>query len=117
MKSEKDELKAHALELTEREQLLEHSTESLKLENSILIQQFEKLKEKYDEEAASFKEQLQNLKDRVASTLQQFTSGDINAQDLIKFLSEMGVTLHCSEKEMARLERVAITATEEERAE
>ena len=118
LKTEKEELEVRAARLLEREQLLEQCTESLKLENSILIQQFEKLKVKHEQEAAAFEKQIQALKERVGTTLQHFTVGEINAQELVESLSEMGVTLNCSEEEMTKLERVAAkAATEEQRAE
>lgn len=98
--------------------MLEQCTESLKLENSILIQQFEKLKIKHEQESVAFEEKLKNLKNQVGTTLQKFTAGEIDAKQLIKFLSEMGVQLQCTEEDMTRLERVALkTATEEQRAE
>lgn len=118
LKLEKEDLEARAARLLEREQLLEQCTESLKLENSILIQQFEKLKVKHEQESVAFEEKLNNLKTHVGNTIQKFTVGEIDAKQLIQFLSEMGVQLHCTEEDMTRLERVAQkTATVEQRAE
>ena len=118
LKLEKEELEARTKRLIEREQILEQCTESLKLENSILIHQFEKLKVKHEQETAAFTEQLQTLKDRVATTLHHFTTGQMNAHQLVESLAEFGVTLECSEDDMARLEKVAaVTATEEQRTE
>ena len=118
LKLEKEDLEARAARLLEREQLLEQCTESLKLENSILIQQFEKLKVKHEQESVAFEEKLNNLKTHVGTTIQKFTAGEIDAKQLVQFLSEMGVQLQCTEEGMTRLERVAQkTATVEQRAE
>lgn len=99
LKTENGELVARTEQLIERQQLLEQCAESLKLENSLLIQQFDRLKLKHEQESLVFERQLQELKQRVGHTLQQFTNGEVTAQELVHALSEMGVELKVPEGE------------------
>eukprot|EP00889_Picochlorum_renovo_P004120 jgi/Picre1/31150/NNA_006504.t1 len=60
--SEKNtELEATVQRIEEREKILQQCVESLQLENSMLIQQFERLKVKYEEETAGFENSLKEL--------------------------------------------------------
>ena len=116
LKAENEELAARADRLLERQALLESCAESLKLENGLLIQQFDRLKAKHDQEGAAFQERLEELKAGVAASLQRFTEGGITADQLIAFLSGMGVELRCPREEVAKLPpRLAIAGTQEER--
>lgn len=116
LKAENEELVERAERLLERQQLLESCTESLKLENGLLIQQFDRLKLKYEHESSAFQAQLADLKERVSTSLQRFTAGDITAQQLIAFLADMGVELRCPEAQVAQLpQRLAQATNEEER--
>ena len=115
--AENEELTQRAERLLERQQLLEQCAESLKLENSILIQQFDRLKVKYEQESAAFQEQLQVLKESVSTSLQRFTAGEMTSEQLIGTLAELGVELHCPQEQLAELpQRLAAANTVEERA-
>ena len=59
----------------------------------MLLQQFDRLKGKYEGEAAGFREQLEGLKAAVGGALGRFTAGDISAEQLVAFLGQMGVEL------------------------
>lgn len=115
-KAEKEELIQRAERLIERQQLLEQCAESLKLENSILIEQFDRLKLKHEQESIAFQEQLQLLKERVSASLQQFTAGQITAEQLINTLGKFGVVIACPQEQLQELpQRLANAATAEER--
>lgn len=58
LKAENEALAARADSLLERQAALESAAESLKLENCTLLQQFDRLKIKYEHEAAGFQEQV-----------------------------------------------------------
>jgi len=116
--AEAAELTQRAERLLERQQLLEQCAESLKLENSILIQQFDRLKVKYEQESAAFQEQIQVLKERVSASLQAFTAGEMTAEALTEALAETGVELHFPQEQLQQLsQRLATATTVEERAE
>jgi hypothetical protein len=93
LRAENEALMARADALLERQALLEQCAESLKLENSTLIGQFDRLKLKHEAEAAGFGEQLAELKAAVGGALSRFTAGDLSADQLVAFLSQMGVEL------------------------
>jgi chromosome segregation ATPase len=95
LRAENEALGARADSLLERQAALEAAAESLKLENCTLLQQFDRLKIKYEQDAAGFQEQVAELKSSVSGALQRFTSGDISADQLLAFLGAMGVELRC----------------------
>lgn len=116
LQAQNEELIHRADKLLERQQLLEQCAESLKLENSILIQQFDRLKLKYEKESTVFHDKLSELKSNVTSVLNKFTQGDITAEQLIKFLGDMGVELKCPTEQVEQIpKRLAIAATSDER--
>lgn len=116
LKAEKEELSQRAERLLERQQLLEQCAESLKLENSILMEQFDRLKVKHEQESIALQEQLQSLKETVSTSLQQFTVGEITADQLMNTLAELGVELHCPQSQLQELpQRLANANTVQER--
>lgn len=118
LRNENHELSIRADQLLERQQLLEQCAESLKLENGILLQQFERLKVKHEEETAALEEQIRSLKEQVTTVLQSFTEGKTTASELIESLNDIGVELRLPEQELAAVpERLAAATTSEERVE
>lgn len=116
LKEANDELTTRAERLLERQQLLEQCAESLKLENGILIQQFERLKLKHEQESAAFYEQMQALKSTISAQMHTFIQGEINASQLVEALKEIGVELSVTEQSVQALDqRLAVAATPEER--
>lgn len=103
LKAENEALAARADSLLERQAALESAAESLKLENCTLLQQFDRLKIKYEHEAAGFQEQVAELKAAVSGALSRFTSGEISADQLTAFLSAMGVELRCRKEALDSL--------------
>lgn len=118
LETEKKDLSIRADRLLERQQLLEQCAESLRLENGILLQQFEKLKMKHDEEIAALEANIANIQKTASRMLQNFTEGKMNAQELIEGLAEVGVELQLPENELVAVqEKLNAANTTKERAE
>lgn len=118
LETEKKDLSIRADRLLERQQLLEQCAESLRLENGILLQQFEKLKMKHDEEIAALEANIANIQKTASTMLQNFTEGKMNAQELIEGLAEVGVELQLPENELVAVqEKLNAANTTQERAE
>jgi len=83
--------------IQEREEILERCVESLKMENSMLIQQFERLKMKHEEETAAFEQQMKELQKKVSEVLHAFAHGKINVKDMNEALQRLGVEFVCPE--------------------
>ncbi|PRW60840.1 peptidase M23 [Chlorella sorokiniana] len=103
LKAENQDLAARSASLLEQQAALEAAAEGLKLENSALIQQFDRLKLRFEAESASFQEQLSELKEAVGGALSRFTQGEIDADQLVAFLSSMGVELRGRREDLASL--------------
>ena len=95
--SRAQELEDTVKRIQEREEILERCVESLKLENSMLIQQFERLKMKHEEETAAFEQQMKELQKRVSDVLNSFAHGKINVKDMNEALQRLGVEFVCPE--------------------
>jgi hypothetical protein len=91
LKNANASLETQAEELRAKQLLLEQCSESLKLENTLLIQQFDRLKLKYEQESLSSQKQLQELKTCVTNTVQKYIHGETNLQELVFSLGEVGV--------------------------
>jgi len=91
LKNANTSLETQAEELRAKQLLLEQCSESLKLENTLLIQQFDRLKLKYEQESLSSQKQLQELKTCVTNTVQKYIHGETNLQELVFSLGEVGV--------------------------
>jgi len=115
LEQEHEDLKARAARVEERERLLEQCAESLKLENSMLIQQFERLKVKHEQETSAFEEQMKNLQQHVGTALKSFVNGEFNVKQLQDELKALGVEFSCPEGKTLQLADLEKAGTEKER--
>lgn len=113
LRNDNEELLKRADRLLDQQQLLEQCTESLKLENTILLQQFDRLKLKHNEENAQLQAQFTELKQQVGSTLNQYAAGEVTAEQLLNFLKEVGVEVHFQAKDFERPQLIQASTTEE----
>ena len=110
-----EDLQVRAARVEEREKLLEQCTESLKLENSMLIQQFERLKVKHEQETAAFEEQMKKLQQQVGTALKSFVTGEFDVKQLQDELKSLGVEFSCPEGKTLQLSELEKAGTEKER--
>lgn len=115
MSEKTNDLEMTVQRIQEREKILQQCVESLQLENSMLIQQFERLKVKYEEETAGFESSLKELQKNVSSVLQKFTQGVIDAVALGEELHRLGVEFACPEGQTVVMEELEKAQTEKER--
>ncbi|KAL4437448.1 hypothetical protein ABPG75_004587 [Micractinium tetrahymenae] len=101
--AENAELAARADSLAEKQAVLEAAAEGLRLENTALLGQFDRLKLRHEEEAAGWAEQVAELKAAVSGALSRFACGEISADQLVAFLSQMGVELRGRKEDLATL--------------
>lgn len=110
-----EELQARSARIAEREKLLEQCAESLKLENSMLIQQFEKLKIKHEEETTEFESQMKKLQKEVSMVLKKFTSGECGVKKMQEELRSLGVDFACPQGKTLQLADLEKANTTQER--
>eukprot|EP00890_Picochlorum_soloecismus_P006686 jgi/Picsp_1/842/NSC_04330-R1_hypothetical protein COCSUDRAFT_64098 [Coccomyxa subellipsoidea C-169] len=110
-----EDLQVRVARVEERERLLEQCAESLKLENSMLIQQFERLKVKHEQETSAFEEQMKNLQQQVGTALKSFVNGKFNVKQLQEELKALGVEFSCPEGKTLQLAELEKAGTEKER--
>lgn len=116
-------LETQAEEMRAKQLLLEQCSESLKLENTLLIQQFDRLKLKYEQESLSSQKQLQDLKICITNTVQKYIRGETNLQELVCSLGEAGVEVvvpangHLGKNAEAQKQQLEAAQTVDERTE